>query len=242
MTYVWETLSAAPVPESGEVPYYNYVRAEVLEMIKAPPRVGLDVGCGAGGTGEELKRRYPGAIVHGIELSVAAAGHARTCLDRVLNDNVETLDFAAAGFAPGSIDLVLFPDVLEHLYNPWHLLERLKPFLAPDAHVLASIPNVRNLVLINELIAGSWDYVPAGLLDVTHIRFFTKKSIVELFAQTGYSIVGMGANLDMRISPIQAPAQSRFDVNAGRVTFKQVSAEDLDELRTIQFLIDAVPA
>ena len=114
---------------NADSPYYHYARTEVLAMIKAAPGVVLDVGCGGGATGGEIKKRYPLAQVHGIELSRGAAEIARTRLDRVLNENVEELDFASAGFAPGSIDLALFPDVLEHLYDPWRLLQRLKPFL-----------------------------------------------------------------------------------------------------------------
>ena len=108
--------------------------------------------------------------------------------------------------------------------------------------MLASIPNVRNLWLINELLAGKWAYEPAGLLDITHIRFFTRKSICEMFEQTGYRIDALGVNLDHRIPAVQAPDQERFDVTTDRVVLKQVSAEDLLELRAVQFLVDAAPA
>ncbi len=245
-TYVWQQLSAGDERDAqsadATAPYYNYPRVELINLIRMPPKCVLDVGCGGGATGLEIKRRFPGAVVHGIELSGAPAKIAASRLDRVLNDNVEKLDFTAAGFAAGSIDLVLFPDVLEHLYDPWGLLQRLRPYLAADAHVLASIPNVRNLWLINELLAGKWDYVPAGLLDVTHIRFFTRKTIGELFAQTGYRIETLGANIDARVPDAQLPGRGPFDITTDRAVLRGLTAEDFSDLRTIQFLVDATPS
>jgi 2-polyprenyl-3-methyl-5-hydroxy-6-metoxy-1,4-benzoquinol methylase len=240
-TYVWETLSAPAPTESGDALYYNFVRSEVVGLIKQPPRIVLDVGCGGGATGAEIKRLYPGALVHGVELSEAAAAIAKTRLDRVLNENVEKLDFAACGFERKSIDLVLFPDVLEHLYDPWNLLRRLRPFLADDAHILASIPNVRNLWLINQLLAGNWDYAPAGLLDVTHIRFFTRKSIVELFEQTGYRIESMGANLDGRVPAAEIPHGAAVDISTDLMVLRKIDSANFQDLRVIQFLVDARP-
>jgi 2-polyprenyl-3-methyl-5-hydroxy-6-metoxy-1,4-benzoquinol methylase len=241
MTYVWEQLSAPTPSEAGDALYYNYVRSEIVGLIKQPPRVVLDVGCGGGGTGAEIKRLYPKAVVHGIELSDAAAEIASTRLDRVLNENVEKLDFAAAGFEPESIDLVLFPDVLEHLYDPWNLLRRIKPFLANDAHILASIPNVRNLWLIDQLLAGDWDYVPAGLLDVTHIRFFTRKSIVQMFEQTAFRVVHLAANVDARVPAADIPSGTKVDVTTDRMVIRNIDRQSFDELRVIQFLVDAIP-
>jgi SAM-dependent methyltransferase len=241
--YVWEELSnPLPIEAQGEAATYNHhPRVELLNLLNHPPRTVLDVGCAAGATGAELKRIYPQAVVHGVELSPASAAIARTKLDRVLNESIETMDFAAAGFAPKSIDVVFLPDVLEHLYDPWQSLARMKPFLSDDAQILASIPNVRNLWLIGELLAGKWDYLQEGLLDVTHIRFFTRRTIGELFDQTGYSIFRWGINLDPRV-PIGDPTtEGTFNIETPKLTLKNLNATDLQELRTIQFLVAAVP-
>ncbi len=242
--YVWEELSRPRriVDKGAQATYFLNPRNELLQMLAHEPRVVLDVGCGGGATGAELKRVYPKAVVHGVELSGEAAAYAVARLDRVLQENVETMDFAGAGFAPGSIDVVFFPDVLEHLYDPWNLLRRVKPFLAPDAQVLASIPNVRNLWLLGELFKGRWDYVEEGLLDVTHIRFFTRKSVEELFVQTGYRIARWGANYDPRVPTVAAPTDALLNVEIYGLTMKDVSMRDLEEFRTIQFLVDAAPA
>lgn len=241
--YVWEELSnPRPIEAQGEEATYNHhPRVELLNLLSHPPRTVLDVGCAAGATGAELKRMYPEAVVHGVELSPASATIARTKLDRVLNESIETMDFAAAGFGPKSIDVVFLPDVLEHLYDPWQSLARMKPFLSDDAQILASIPNVRNLWLIGELLAGKWDYLQEGLLDVTHIRFFTKKSVTELFEQTGYRIARWGANYDVRVPIGGVPVNGDFNIDTVKATLKGLTAYDVDELKTLQFLVDAAP-
>ena len=241
--FVWQELSdPRSVTEKGvDSIYYRNARTDMIARIRKAPKLMLDVGCGAGATGAEIKKRYPNATVIGIELNPEAAAMANGRIDRIIVDNVETLDFSAAGFADGSIDLVFFPDVLEHLYDPWKLLVRLKPFLAPNAQVIASIPNVRNLWLLTQLIAGSWDYAEEGLLDVTHIRFFTKKTIVQLFEQTGYKVGAIYANGDGRVPDMQAPAGKTVNIDMPQVMLKNMGQEDLIELRTLQFVIDARP-
>jgi len=210
-------------------------------MLAPAPRLLVDVGCGTGATGREAKRRFPGITVVGFEYSPSAAAIARAHLDTVIEGDVESADFTDAGLAPGSVDAVLLADVLEHLYDPWTLLVRLRPLLRPDAQIIASIPNVRNLVLLSELAAGDFPYADAGLLDVTHIRFFTRAGIVRLFAQTGYDIVEVRGADDARIPPygeVATPA----DVTVGSVTLRNLDREALLELRTIQFYVKAVPA
>lgn len=241
--YVWQELSnPKPVSDKGkDSVYYRSPRTDMLAHLRSAPKFVLDVGCGAGATGAEIKQRYPNAYVTGIELNEGAARLAADRLDRVIQHNVEQLDFEKAGFTAGSIDLVLFPDVLEHLYDPWNVLMRIRRFLAPGAQVLASIPNSRNLWLLSHLSGGGWDYAEDGLLDVTHIRFFTKKTIAELFAQTGYDIHAMYSNPDGRVPVMQAPDGGAVNIDTPQFTLKNLNAQDLVELRTLQFIVDAAP-
>lgn len=241
--YVWQELSnPKPVSDKGkDSVYYRSPRTDMLAHLRSAPKFVLDVGCGAGATGAEIKQRYPNAYVTGIELNEGAARLAADRLDRVIQHNVEQLDFEKAGFTAGSIDLVLFPDVLEHLYDPWNVLMRIRRFLAPGAQVLASIPNSRNLWLLSHLSGGGWDYAEDGLLDVTHIRFFTKKTIAELFAQTGYDIHAMYSNPDGRVPVMQAPDGGDVNIDTPQFTLKNLNAQDLVELRTLQFIVDAAP-
>jgi SAM-dependent methyltransferase len=176
--------------------YYDRVREELLDMIEAAPRSVLDVGCGGGATDAELKRRFPCAAVVGIESVPAAADHAAARLDRVIRANAETLDFEAEGIDPGTFDLIIVADVLEHMYDPWRMLEKLGVLLAPGGRVLASIPNIRNLWLLEKIVRGGFDYGDEGLLDITHIRFFTLAEMRAMFADTGYDIERTRLNID----------------------------------------------
>jgi trans-aconitate methyltransferase len=234
--HVWQLLTNARVP--GEDGYFEHVRTELLDLFERPPRHLLDIGCGTGLTGLEARSRFPAAVVDGIEFSAEAAAVAAERLDRVHQGDVERMDFGALGYAHGEIDGLLLADVLEHLYNPWDLLLRIRPYLAPDVQIIASIPNARNLVLISELAAGNFNYEPAGLLDVTHIRFFTRREIYKLFAETGYEVLGMLGSPDGRIPPITA-GKDLVDIQTPAVTIKNVDAQGLGELTTIQFFVRA---
>jgi SAM-dependent methyltransferase len=237
-TYVWQLLTQSRKP--GEDGYFEHVRAELLALFDHPPRLFVDVGCGTGVTGREAKRRFPSAVVDGFEFSPAAAAVAATHLDHVHQGNVEEMDFARLGYAPHSIDGLLLADVLEHLYNPWNLLVRLRPFLAPDAQIVASIPNARNLILLNDLAGGKFTYEPAGLLDVTHIRFFTLNEIHKMFAETGYEVLSVTNCLDPRIGkfePVAAPVNLELD----SITLTNVDNAKLGELTTIQFYLRVRP-
>jgi SAM-dependent methyltransferase len=211
----------------------------LIDLIGAAPRLFVEFGCGTGLTGAEVKRRFPGAVVDGFEYSPEAGAIAATRLDHVHIGDVAAVDFAAH-YAPGSIDGLLLADVLEHLYDPWALLVRIRPYLAADCQVIASIPNIRNLALISALAAGDFDYEPAGLLDVTHIRFFTRRGIMAMFEQTGYEVRSMANIRDPRIPEITAAA---FPINleTASVTLSNVDAAALTEFQTIQYYIDARP-
>jgi 2-polyprenyl-3-methyl-5-hydroxy-6-metoxy-1,4-benzoquinol methylase len=163
--------------------YMDDPRAEVAQLVPAGVRI-LDVGCSRGAFGAELKRLQPARAVYGIE-PTAAAAYAEARLDHVVQ-----------GFFPGDLpedwrdfDVVCFNDVLEHMVDPWSVLAATVAFLAPDGRVVASIPNVRYVnVIIDLVLRGQWHYESTGVLDRTHLRFFTRSSIVELFEASGFSI------------------------------------------------------
>lgn len=238
--YVWEELSSPREADlKGE--YHDHPRTELVEMFAHAPRRVLDIGCATGATGQVIKSRWPQAHVTGIELNRAAARIAAQRIDVVLNDKLENLELERYGIARGSIDTVIVADVLEHLYDPWGTLLQLRPYLSDDAQVLASIPNARNLWLINELINGRWSYAQEGLLDVTHLRFFTRQEIEKLFQETGYDIQAVGHTLDGRLAGMSAQGQQRFNLNTDKLTLRNVDEAELQELKTLQFLVLARP-
>lgn len=153
----------------------------LVELVGRDRRV-LDVGCAAGDLGRALRRR--GCRVAGVELDPAAAEAARDALDEVLTGDVDDLDLVGH-FGKESFDVVVLGDVLEHLPDPVAALRRLRPLLAPEGSVVASIPNVAHGAVRLALLAGRFDYRPLGLLDATHLRFFTRASVYETFREAG---------------------------------------------------------
>jgi 2-polyprenyl-3-methyl-5-hydroxy-6-metoxy-1,4-benzoquinol methylase len=145
----------------------------------------LELGCGAGGTGRAaLKAGKAGRYV-GIELSDAAAGIAREHLSEVIVGNVEQLDLAALS---GQFDALIVSEVLEHLVDPWAALERLVGCLKPGGEVYASSPNLAQWQVIMGLLGGRFEYAASGVMDRTHLRWFTPQSYRQMFEAAGVQV------------------------------------------------------
>jgi SAM-dependent methyltransferase len=194
----------------------------------------LEVGCATGYMSEVLHRRLA-CRVTGIELLAEAAALAGPSCERVLVGDIEALDLAAA--LPGErFDLVLFADVLEHLRNPGAVLARVRPLLAADGAVIASIPNVAHGSVRLALLGGEFRYGETGLLDRTHLRFFTRDSVEELFETSGYLVTRwLRRRLRFEQSEVPPPA---------RAVPEEVRAWLCDdpEATTYQFVVRAEPS
>lgn len=218
-------------------------RPECLAMIQGTPTAALDVGCGSGGVGHALRERYPQCELWGCELDANAAQMARHHFDHVVEQNVETVDFTALGLSR-PFDLVCLFDVLEHLINPWELLCALLSRVAPDAQLLVSLPNASNLLLLHDALRGHWPYRNWGLLDFTHLRFFTDFDARKMFYQTGFRVVEHRTNFCKRGSAIyEAHKAGQYPtvLRIGEMTLKIESKEHLTRLCAIQNLYRITP-
>jgi 2-polyprenyl-3-methyl-5-hydroxy-6-metoxy-1,4-benzoquinol methylase len=172
---------------------YDYnERPEVEPFIPRTATTALDVGCGRGGFGTTLRAALgPDARIVGVEPVASQAEHARSRgFDEVVCDY-----FPPRESALGSFDLVCFNDVLEHLVDPWQVLEETRSWLTPGGHVLAAIPNIQYWPAVINLFNGHWEYTESGLMDRTHLRFFTRESVLGMFDRAGYDVVScQGAN------------------------------------------------
>jgi len=180
---------------SGEAPatsghdYYGHARREILPVLPARCARLLDVGCAAGATTQAIRQVREVEWAAGVELSPEAAALARAHFERVEEGRLEETpleDF----IAPASLDLILCLDVLEHLVDPWAAVKRLSPLLAPEGRLIVSVPNIRNWKFIWRLLTkGDFRYRDSGLLDRTHLRFFTRETAIELACAGGLKLV-----------------------------------------------------
>lgn len=240
MAYLWETHLSVSSADLDPV-YHQKPRSEILAVLERPPRRFLDIGCGGGATGGLLKSRYRGTFGIGVELNEKAAEAARNVFDLVLCGDVTDGRLLAGSVELASIDTVLMLDVIEHVYNPWELLKNLHPFLTADAQIVASIPNSFSAQLFEELASGNWNYDKDGLLDVTHIRFFTLRSMYELFEQTGY-VVRKKSGVPLPPNMLPKPLIRTVDgIETKHLTLKLQAPERIDELFQIQYLLLVSP-
>ncbi|MDB5388449.1 MAG: wbbL 5 [Planctomycetaceae bacterium] len=164
--------------------YFEFSRSDVLELVPFQARRVLDIGCGGGRLGAQIRERQDAAVI-GIELNPKAAALARGRLNQVFEADVEQPLFE---FPPGSFDCIICDDVLEYLRDPAGVLSKIRKWLSPDACLIISIPNVRHHTVIASLLAGNWTYGSAGLLDADHVRFFTRREIEKLLYRQGFRL------------------------------------------------------
>ncbi len=183
----------------------------------------LEVGCSSGYFGEAL--RQAGHEVWGVELSAKAAARAREKLDHVFVGTIE--EFLANDALQGiTFDYITFGDVLEHLVDPVRVLKACRRFLSSNGCIAASIPNVAHKAVRLMLLEGRWDYAEFGILDNTHLRFFTRKSIVDMFTEAGFAVHRMDAvrlptdETGIEISPELLEATSDLMPDADQEVFQ----------------------
>ncbi|MBS1676651.1 MAG: methyltransferase domain-containing protein [Actinobacteria bacterium] len=188
--------------------YFEFDRPELRELVPAEARRVLDVGCGAGALGAAL-REERGIEVMGLELSPDAAARARERLDGVVEANLDDLDHLP--FEPGGFDAMVFGDVLEHLRDPHRLLHVLRRWLADDGALVCSIPNVGHWSVVLPLLAQDrWPYADAGLLDRTHVHFFTLTEAELMLRECGFKIDSAATTILPQSPPPTVDHLTRF--------------------------------
>ena len=210
-------------------------RRTIVVLALVPPKSSvLEFGCATGYMSEVLTTRLDCSVV-GIEIDPEAAELARAHCDEVIVGDADTLDYEQV-LGERRFDAVLFADVLEHLRDPGSVLERIRPFLAEDGIVVASVPNIAHGSVRLALLSGEFRYRRTGLLDDTHLHFMTRETLQELFERSGFLVTDW--------------VRQRLGIDDSEISYPKGSLppgvrEWLDrdpEAQTYQFVVRAVPS
>jgi len=176
-----------PGAYSAKVPeYFGGARRDYVgELPRNTKARILEIGCGDGATGALALAEGKCGHYCGVELCSGVAERAKTRISEVVPGNVEQVQLP---WDPVTFDALILSEVLEHLVDPWATLLKIRPLLRAGALVLASSPNVAQLTVIFMLLRGEWTLTDFGLMDGTHLRWFTPKTYRELFESCGYVV------------------------------------------------------
>ncbi len=176
--------------------YFSGARRDMVEALPRNPLASiLELGCGDGSTGALALSSGRAARYVGVELDPTAAQIARARLTDVLEGDVASLDLGAH---LGQHDALIASEVFEHLVDPWAVLARLVACLKPGALVLASSPNVAHWRVISRLLNGEFTHTETGVMDRSHLRWFTPASYAALMKSAGLNVLS--------VAPITPPA------------------------------------
>lgn len=201
--------------------YFSNIRSDIFDLLPEKIDRVLEVGCGTGETLYFIKSKYKNVTTVGIELTESIAAIAAKKVDIVKNLDVES---SRSLIELGKFDLILLLDVLEHLRDPWNVLKSLvEDNLVKGGVVITSIPNARNHKLLVNLIRGDFDYSATGILDRTHLRFFTKNSMLKMIKDANLEVI--------QYHPTNLDGSSRSSI-INKITFGV-----LEELFAVQYIV-----
>lgn len=198
MLYLWQLLDMDYKNKPGD--YYNNVRNEMLKYLPEKVNTMVEVGCGNGAFASIVKERT-GAEVWGVEYMPEEAAEAKKVIDKAfagpIEDNLQNLP-------DNFFEVAYFNDVLEHLVDPYKVLAEFKKKMVPGGLVISSIPNIRyHNALIPILFRKDFKYRDYGVMDHTHMRFFTKTSIRRMYEEQGFEVVlHEGINRSRSLKPL----------------------------------------
>ncbi len=225
---------AIPLPHHGvknAEGYYQHPRRELLQGIPVGAKRVLDVGCGAGALGKVLKEERGVEEVCGVEFIEEAYLRAVDVLDRVYLGNIEEMTLP---FEDGHFDCIICADVLEHLVEPEAVLRKLDRVLAPHGVIVISIPNARNFEVLHMLGQGCWTYYEQGIMDATHLRFYTRIDFIKMIESAGMKAANVTSINSRPASAL--PLNEDGSLTIGNFTFHNVSKAEHEEFLTYQHL------
>ncbi|MCF8083521.1 MAG: class I SAM-dependent methyltransferase [Deltaproteobacteria bacterium] len=202
----------------------DFQREDLIRLVPEGVKRVLDMGCAMGGYGKALKAARPEIHLTGVELNPALAETAEPYYDAIIARPVEEAELQ------GPFDLINCGDILEHLEDPWAMLRRINGLLREEGYLALSIPNAGHWSVVRALLNGTFQYVPAGLLAIDHLRWFTQSTVRTALTEAGFSIETF-----LREQPTPTPAGKDFIKG-----MQAAGYGDEASLTTFKFLIRAV--
>lgn len=170
-----------------QTPVHENHNPDLLKSIPIEAKRIIEIGCSSGALAREFKKISPNCHYSGVEIDAEYAELAKRYCDDVFNLNIDHVD-EKFWHTNKEKDCWIFGDTLEHLVDPWEVLKNIRSVIPENGFVLACIPNVQHWSVQVRLNVGHFKYQPAGLLDKTHLRWFTRITIIEMFAESGFGI------------------------------------------------------
>lgn len=214
---------------------HEHHNPDLLLLMPTTARRVVEVGCSSGALAREYKKRNPECHYLGIELVPEYAELARRHCDEVVALDIETVSEKTV--AEFETDCWAFGDVLEHLRDPWGFLRKIRAAIPVDGHVVACIPNAQHWSLQARLSCGELRYKDMGLLDRTHLRWFTRTTILELFQETGFKVVAGRSRVFNE--PDRAKVMPAIKAMAEALGANVQQA--LIDATALQYVVDAIP-
>lgn len=173
-----------------QTPIHENFNQAIVDLMPHTLRSVVEVGSSSGALARAYKALNPACHYVGMEIDSSYAEQSRRYCDEVINTNIEQLsDEQIATLC--SADCWIFGDVLEHLYDPWKVLQRIRQHSRGPLQIIACIPNAQHWSVQSRLCSGEFVYQNQGILDRTHIRWFTRLTMLDLFAGAGFEVLEM---------------------------------------------------
>jgi ubiquinone/menaquinone biosynthesis C-methylase UbiE len=220
-----------------QTPVHDKHNADLLALVPTSSADLIEVGCSSGALAREFKKLNPACRYFGIDIDSSYTSLAQRHCDETLTANIEDLDNAFFN-AQQDRDCWIFGDTLEHLKDPWRVLKSVRRVMPDEACVVACIPNAQHWSVQVRLSVGNFRYEDSGLFDRTHLRWFTRTTINELFTDTGFRVVQGKPRV------FAEPARDKFlplIAEIARAAGANVDKATADSM-ALQYVVKAVPA
>jgi ubiquinone/menaquinone biosynthesis C-methylase UbiE len=170
-----------------QTPATDLFNQTIFDILPNNTKKILEIGTGSGAMAKAYKSINKNVNYVGVEIDPGYQSLSERYCDTVYLENFESPTEALLNESDDA-DFIIFSDVLEHMHNPWEVLRNLSKRIPDRCRILASIPNIQHWSIQIRLLNGDFEYADSGLLDRTHVRFFTRKTMIQLFSNNGFSI------------------------------------------------------